>query len=400
MATQNGINNKAYVFNSDTTITAATTCYATTFDTNVVDAGVTLAATTLSADGNDANININITAKGTGQVIIDDLQLTTDLAVSEGGTGVSTLTDHGVLIGNAASAITATAEGATGTVLIGTTANPPSWSASPTVTTMNATTFDTNVAAAAVTLSGTTLSADGTNADISINITAKGTGSVIIDELTLTTDLAVTEGGTGVSTFTDHGLLVGSGAGAVTALGVGGAGVILTGVAGDDPAWTTATYPATVATGDILSATNINVIGVIAGTTAAAGYVLMGNGSGVAPTWQAHAGYIAWSTETGATIAMLANNGYVCNRGTLITATLPATCAVNTIMRMVGKGAGGWLIAQNASQMIYYGDVVTATGVGGSLASSHARDCVELICTVADLEFQVISSIGNLTYVP
>lgn len=40
------------------------------------------------------------------------------------------------------------------------------------------TTFDTNVAAAGVTLSGVTLAADGTNADIDINITPKGTGEV------------------------------------------------------------------------------------------------------------------------------------------------------------------------------------------------------------------------------
>lgn len=45
--------------------------------------------------------------------------------------------------------------------------------------TVNATTFDTDVAAAGVTLSGTTLSADGTNTNISINITPKGTGDLL-----------------------------------------------------------------------------------------------------------------------------------------------------------------------------------------------------------------------------
>ena len=45
-------------------------------------------------------------------------------------------------------------------------------------TTVNATTFDTNVAAAGVTLAGTTLSADGTDVNIDINVTPKGTGAV------------------------------------------------------------------------------------------------------------------------------------------------------------------------------------------------------------------------------
>ena len=47
-----------------------------------------------------------------------------------------------------------------------------------TATTANATTFDTNVAAAGVTLAGTTLAADGTDTNISVTITPKGTGVV------------------------------------------------------------------------------------------------------------------------------------------------------------------------------------------------------------------------------
>lgn len=47
------------------------------------------------------------------------LALTTDLPVSEGGTGVSTFTDAGVLIGNVAGAVQVTAAGAVGDVLTG-----------------------------------------------------------------------------------------------------------------------------------------------------------------------------------------------------------------------------------------------------------------------------------------
>lgn len=50
-----------------------------------------------------------------------------------------------------------------------------------TATTVNATTFDTNVAAAGVTLVGTTLAADGSDADISITVTPKGTGTVVLN---------------------------------------------------------------------------------------------------------------------------------------------------------------------------------------------------------------------------
>ena len=49
-----------------------------------------------------------------------------------------------------------------------------------TLTQVNATTFDTNNLASGVTLSGTTLAADGTNADINITVTPKGTGDLVI----------------------------------------------------------------------------------------------------------------------------------------------------------------------------------------------------------------------------
>jgi len=195
---------------------------------------------------------LGITGTAAGEAQVGSVELATDAEAIDGTDSVraivptslkaklGTQTDHGLLVGSGTTAaITALAVGATGEALIGNTGADPSWSSTLTVTTVNATTFDTNVAAAAVTLSGTTLSADGTDGDIDINITAKGTGQVIIDDLQLTTDLAVTEGGTGASTLTDHGVLVGSGTAAVTALAVGTNGQVLVGSTGADPVFAT-----------------------------------------------------------------------------------------------------------------------------------------------------------------
>ena len=104
--------------------------------------------------------------------------------------------------------------------------------------------------------------------------------------ITLNNDLDVSEGGTGASTFTDGGLLVGAAANPIEALAVGGTGTILTGVAGANPTWTTATYPATAAVGTILIASGANTITTLAPDTA--GYVLTDGGAGVAPSWQAN----------------------------------------------------------------------------------------------------------------
>ena len=116
-------------------------------------------------------------------------------------------------------------------------------------------------------------------------------------------------------------------------------------------------------------------------------------------TIAAGAGGTAWAVDTTGTIALVAGNGYIINKVTLTTATLPATAAVGGTIEITGMGAGGWLIAQRANQMIYFGAYTTTTGIGGSLASTSDRDTIKMICIVADLEFQVISSIGNITYV-
>ncbi len=110
-------------------------------------------------------------------------------------------------------------------------------------------------------------------------------------------------------------------------------------------------------------------------------------------------GGITWSEVTGTSVALAVNNAYILNNAGLVTATLPDTAALGSVIKIVGKGTGGWLLAQNASENINFGNVTTTTGVGGSLASVHRYDCVEIVCTVANTTWTVTSSIGNITYV-
>jgi hypothetical protein len=184
-----------------------TTMYATTFDTNVATAKVTLSGTTLAAGGSNANVGITLTPKGTGALTISSLGLgavlssssgvlsttgagTAGQLVASGGAGVSpawttttypvTSTLGDVLVASAANVIGVVNGATAGTVFIGNASTAPSFSSTPTVTTMYATTFNTNVPAAAVTLSGTTLAALGSNADINITITPKGSGALVV----------------------------------------------------------------------------------------------------------------------------------------------------------------------------------------------------------------------------
>lgn len=104
-----------------------------------------------------------------------------------------------------------------------------------------------------------------------------------------------------------------------------------------------------------------------------------------------------WNEVTGTTQAAAVNNGYLANNGSLVTITLPDTAALGSVVRVSGVGAGGWKIAQNASEIIHFGNTDTTTGTGGYLQSTHVRDSIELVCCVANTEWNVLSSQGNIT---
>ena len=181
-------------------------------------------------------------------------------------------------------------------------------------------------------------------------------------------------GGLGVASPTAHGVLVGEGASAVTPI-VLSAGQVLIGTTSSDPVGATLTQGAgitiTSATGSIT----------IAATGASAG------------------GGFAWVDVTGTSQAMAAGTAYIADNASLVTLTLPATAALGDSFKVVYKGAGGWKVAQNASQTIQIGNQITTAGVGGSLASSAAGDSVTINCITVNNNFTVSSSMGNITYV-
>lgn len=107
---------------------------------------------------------------------------------------------------------------------------------------------------------------------------------------------------------------------------------------------------------------------------------------------------ITWSTA-------ITNRGLSANSGLFATPasgvlglTLPASSPIGTIVRVSGV-SGGWRLGQNSGQTIYFGNLSTTTGINGYLESTHARDSVELVCYVADTNWNVISSIGTIQVV-
>lgn len=106
---------------------------------------------------------------------------------------------------------------------------------------------------------------------------------------------------------------------------------------------------------------------------------------------------LTWSEVTGTSQAAAVQNAYIANNAGLVTITLPTTAAVGQIIRIIGKGAGGWKLAQNASQQVNFGVVSSTAGTGGYLQSAQRYDAIELVCVTANTTFNVISSQGNIT---
>ena len=256
--------------NQDTTGNAAT---ATALET----------ARTINGTSFDGTANITITAAGS--------TLSDTVTVAKGGTGATSLTDGGILLGSGTDAITATAVLANGELLIGDNSTDPtvatltagsnisitngagSITIAATDTNTQLTTEqvqdivggmvtgntetgitvtyedgdgtldfaigtlnqDTTGNAATATALETARTINGTSFDGTGNITITAAGSTLSDTVT------VAKGGTGATSLTDGGVLLGSGTDAITATAVLGNGELLIGDNSTDPAVATLT---------------------------------------------------------------------------------------------------------------------------------------------------------------
>jgi hypothetical protein len=216
-------------------------------DSDLTFATDTLTATKIGAF--TAAGAIDFDSQNMTNVDIDSGTITgiTDLTVADGGTGVSTLTDGGVLLGSGTSAITAMAVLADSEMIVGDGSTDPVAESGATLrTSIGVGTTDdvqfTNITGSEVSSSTalfTTATIDNIGAFKSvgaIDFDNQNMTNVDIDSGVITgiTDLTVADGGTGVSTLTG-GVLLGSGAGAITAMSVLSDGELIVGDGSTDP---------------------------------------------------------------------------------------------------------------------------------------------------------------------
>lgn len=105
-----------------------------------------------------------------------------------------------------------------------------------------------------------------------------------------------------------------------------------------------------------------------------------------------------WNDVTGGSATLAAQNGYVADSASLTTFTMPTNSSLGDTIKIMGKGTGGWIVGYGVGQTINFSSATT-TVTTGSLASTNARDCIELVCTTPSGTapiFTVASSIGNI----
>ncbi len=254
-----------------------------------------------------------------------------------------------------------------------------------------------------------------------------GTDPVTFIQFTAALPIPLNSGGTGANLTASNGGIFYStaSAGAILA-GTATANQLLMSGSNSAPSWSTTTYPATNAINTIMYASSANILGVIAAANSSVlitgatgvpamsgamtnGQLIVGstgaipvratltagvgisitNGAGTI-TVAGTGGGLGWTEVTGTTQAMAVDSGYIASNGSQVVLTLPSTAALGTIVSVVGKGAGGWSIHQNASQNIQVGSSSTTAGVGGTLTSTNRFDSIQLVCTTANLTWTAL----------
>jgi len=364
----------------------------------------TLTGDTGGPVGPDASENINILG-GTG-VDVAGVPATSTLTVSVDGTVPTTFQEDTGTATPAANVLIVA--GGTGCSTTG-AGNTVTVDLDPDVPESFPTDSGTATPAAnALTVSGgTLLNTAGAGAVVTINADAAVAASFPTDSGTATpaANALTVAGGTGVTTSGAGSTLTINAAASVPTQFTGDSGtanpaannINLLGGTGlsTSAAGSTVTFNASAATPlsfptDSGTATPAaNALSILGGTG------ISTSGSGSAVTVNSSGGGFAWVEVTGTSQNIAVSTGYIANNAGSVTFTLPATAALGDTFKIVGKGAGGWSIAQNAGQTIRLLASATTTGAGGTLTPDEALATIQIVCTTPNTDFIVDTGAGN-----
>lgn len=112
-----------------------------------------------------------------------------------------------------------------------------------------------------------------------------------------------------------------------------------------------------------------------------------------------NSGFI-WTVET-ANLTAVKGHGYFANSASpgpgALEVTIPAVSVVGDTFKVYAFNSNGFTIRQQAGQFCQLGTSTTTTGVGGSIVGLFVGTVVELVCSVANTQWEVTDYSGNLS---
>jgi hypothetical protein len=148
--------------------------------------------------------------------------------------------------------------------------------------------------------------------------------------------------------------------------------------------------------GVVLGQGTAAVTATTAGTT---GQFLVSNGASADPTFQTATPQSVVTPVAGTTQATLSNHTYIANNATQTVFTLPTTSAVGDIINIVGStlNTGGWEVTYTTGQSIRGPAGSSTTTTGNASTGAVAGQCMQIICTVANLTWVIQNNSGTIT---
>jgi len=137
---------------------------------------------------------------------------------------------------------------------------------------------------------------------------------------------------------------------------------------------------------------NINVLG-------GSGVSIVGSPGTNTLTVSATGAAFNWVEVTTTSQMMAVQTGYITNNAAAVTCTLPTSANIGDLVEIVGKGAGGFIIAQSASQQISILGQTTTAGVTGTVTPNEAGAAIRLVCITANNLWRATHSMGNFAVV-
>lgn len=210
------------------------------------------------------------------------------------------------------------------------------------------------------------------------------------------TPTTTAEGGSGRNSRTAYAVVVGgtTTTAAEQSCATGSAGQVLQSAGSSAvPTYSTPTYPSTSGTArkKLVSDGTNNVYSTetwaVPGTS---GNVLTSDGT----NWTSAApAPMAVSNIAGTTQTAAVNTIYVVGNASQTTITLPGTAALGSIVEVIGKGAGGWILTANTGQTINIGELASSTA--GTVTSAAKNNTLKVMCVTADTTWTMMSGVSS-----